>query len=248
LDLGFGDNQAATMEHAFMHEVEYLDALCNTADGVFITDENQRIIRWNAGAEKLLGHPETEVLNHLCFQIISGQTASDRTFCNPYCKIHDAGIKGTPQENFDLQVRTAAGSAAWLNITVLSNKDQEKRLIAHILRDVTQEKRKILALDQFLNEIRPHDNESLETIKKTPGHNHSGGIQVSSSNPDSVSLSEREIEVLTIMAEGLSTKALAQRLSISPFTARNHIQNILVKLNIHSKAQAVSYAFKKGIL
>jgi PAS domain S-box-containing protein len=231
-----------------MHEVEYLDTLCNTADGVFITDENQRILRWNSGVERLIGYPETEVLNHPCFKIISGQTASDKTFCNPYCKIHDAGIKGTPQENFDLRVRTAAGSAVWLNIIILSNKDHEKPFIAHILRDVTREKRKMLALDQFLNEIKPRGNESPELIEKTLGSNHPTGIQMTSSNTASISLSEREIEVLTLLAEGLSTNALAQKLSISHFTARNHIQNILVKLNLHSKAQAVSYAFKKGIL
>jgi DNA-binding NarL/FixJ family response regulator len=56
------------------------------------------------------------------------------------------------------------------------------------------------------------------------------------------------VEVLRLLAEGLSTKPLAQRLNISHFTARNHIQNILVKLDLHSKAQAVSYAFKKGII
>jgi PAS domain S-box-containing protein len=231
-----------------MHEVKYLDTLYNTADGVFITDESQRILRWNAGAERLLGYPEIEVLNHHCFQIISGQTASEEKFCNPYCKIHDAGIKGMPQENFDLRVRTNAGAAVWLNISVLSNKDQEKPFITHILRDVTQEKRKMLALDQFLSEIKPPEDESLELARKIPRRKHSAAIRVPPSNPDSISLSEREIEVLTLLAEGLSSKTLAQKLSISPFTARNHIQNILVKLNLHSKAQAVSYAFKKGIL
>mgnify|MGYP000869657185 CR=1 FL=1 len=61
-------------------------------------------------------------------------------------------------------------------------------------------------------------------------------------------LTAREREVLALMAEGLPTKSLARKLGISQFTARNHIQNILVKLGLHSKAQAVSYAFKKGIL
>jgi len=231
-----------------MHEVEYLDTLYNTADGLFITDENQRILRWNAGAERLLGYPETEVLNHYCFQIISGQAASDRSFCNPHCKIHNAGIKGTPQENFDLHVRTNAGSVVWLNITVLSNKDHEKPFITHILRDVTQEKRKMLALEQFLNEIKPLDHERPTLLNKTQGNKLSVDIQIPASLPASVSLSDREIEVLTLLAEGLTTQALAQKLKISHFTARNHIQNILVKLNLHSKAQAVSYAFKKGFL
>jgi PAS domain S-box-containing protein len=231
-----------------MHEVEQLDALYNTADGLFITDENQLILRWNAGAERLLGYPKTEALNHHCFQIISGHTAVDRAFCNPHCSIHEAGIKGTPQENFDLQVRRNNGSAVWLNITVLSNKDHEKPFITHILRDVTQEKRRMLALEKFLNEIKPPGHESTEFFNKTSWNKPSTSFEIPATNPATISLSFREIEVLTLMAEGLNTQALAHKLNISPFTARNHIQNILVKLNLHSKAQAVSYAFKKGIL
>jgi PAS domain S-box-containing protein len=231
-----------------MHEVEHLDTLYNTADGLFITDENQRILRWNARAESLLGYTATEALNQHCFQIISGQTEGDRAFCNPHCKIHTAGIKGTPQENFDMQVRTNTGSAIWLNITVLANKDNETPFITHILRDVTQEKRKMLALEKFLNEINPFGHESTELFNKTHWNNLSASIEIPAANPSSMLLSHREIEVLTLMAEGLNTQALAHKLNISPFTARNHIQNILVKLNLHSKAQAVSYAFKKGIL
>lgn len=231
-----------------MHEVEHLDALYNTADGLFITDENQRILRWNAGAERLLGYTETEALNHQCFQIISGQTAVDGAFCNPRCSIHIAGIKGTPQENFDLQVRKNTGSEVWLNITVLSNKDHEKPYITHILRDVTQEKRKMLALEKFLNEIKPLGHELPELFNQTHWNTPSSSFEIPAANAASMLLSNREIEVLTLMAEGLNTQALAHKLNISPFTARNHIQNILVKLNLHSKAQAVSYAFKKGIL
>jgi DNA-binding NarL/FixJ family response regulator len=76
---------------------------------------------------------------------------------------------------------------------------------------------------------------------------HFGAAKYPMDRP-SAALSGREIEVLTLLAEGLSTKNLAEKLNISHFTARNHIQNILVKLDLHSKAQAVSYAFKKGIL
>jgi PAS domain S-box-containing protein len=231
-----------------MHEVEHLDTLYNTADGLFITDESQRILRWNAGAERLLGHTEAEAVNHHCFQIMSGQTALDRARCNPRCKIHEAGIKGTPQENFDLQVCTNVGSAVWLNVTVLSNKDHEKPFITHILRDVTEEKRKMLALEQFMNEIKSLDHESLKLVNRTHGTPPSASFQIPTANSAAISLSDREIEVLTLMAEGLTTQALAHKLNISPFTARNHTQNILVKLNLHSKAQAVSYAFKKGIL
>jgi PAS domain S-box-containing protein len=231
-----------------MHEVEYLDKLCNTADGVFIINENQRIIRWNSGAEKLLGYPETEVLNHHCYQIIGGRTSPDKKFCHPNCKIHGAGIKGSPQDNFDIQVQTNKGAAVWLNVTVLSNTDPETPFIAHILRDITKGKTTILALEQFLSNIKPPSSESSAVFPKALEDKPPASVLLPESNSPATSLSEREVEVLTLLAEGLPTKTLAQKLNISHFTARNHIQNILVKLNLHSKAQAVSYAFKKGIL
>lgn len=87
-----------------------------------------------------------------------------------------------------------------------------------------------------------------ETSAEKPAIKHFAAARHPAPDRPSVALSRREIEVLTLLAEGLSTKGLAQKLNISHFTARNHIQNILVKLDLHSKAQAVSYAFKKGIL
>jgi PAS domain S-box-containing protein len=231
-----------------MHAVERFDELYNTADGLFITDENQRILHWNAGAERLLGYPKAEAINQHCYKMISGQTALDSAFCNPHCKIHEAGIKGMPQENFGLRVCTNIGSAVWLNITVFSNKDQERPFIAHILRDVTEEKRKMFALERFMNEIRPLSYESSDLHNKIQRSILSEISDIPAVTPPTNSLSDRELEVLTLLAEGLTTQMLAHKLNISPFTARNHIQNILVKLNLHSKAQAVSYAFKQGIL
>jgi len=61
-------------------------------------------------------------------------------------------------------------------------------------------------------------------------------------------LTRRELEVLRLLAEGLASTAIAERLGISFFTARNHVQNILDKLVVQNKAQAVSYAYKSGLL
>jgi len=230
-----------------MRESNNLDTLCNTGDGVFIVDANKRIIRWNKGVEKILGYSENAVLNHDCFQIISGKNTSNKVHCGPNCRIHSSVLKGAPQENFDLLTQASSGAPLWLNITVLSPIDSSEPFIAHIVRDVTREKRIALALDQFLTGIGSASPISHEISTEKPMSRHPLALH---STPDraAIALSGREIEVLTLLAEGLSTKALAQKLNISPFTARNHIQNILVKLELHSKAQAVSYAFKKGIL
>jgi PAS domain S-box-containing protein len=230
-----------------MRERESLDTLCNTGDGVFIVDANKRIIRWNKGAENILGYSEVEVLNRDCCQVISGKVASDKALCDPNCRIHSSVLKGAPQRNFDLLTQAINGEPLWLNITVLSPVDSGEPFIAHILRDVTREKRTEMAIEQFLivlgsSNLIPQDISTDKPISRYPD------ARPSPTDKPSMALSSREIEVLTLLAEGLSTKDLAQKLDISHFTARNHIQNILVKLDLHSKAQAVSYAFKRGIL
>jgi PAS domain S-box-containing protein len=231
-----------------MREKEYFDTLCNTADGVFIVDADKRILRWNKGAEKILGCTEADVLNHECYQVVSGKLRQDRVLCSKNCKIHGNALNGTPQENFDMLIQGKDNKPLWLNVSVLSPADGGEPFLAHILRDVTQEKTKEMALEQFLSYLEAHDLLSKESSADKAPLRNAAAVKCADLDKAAVSLSDREIEVLTLLAEGLSTKSLAQKLSISHFTARNHIQNILVKLALHSKAQAVSYAFKRGIL
>ncbi len=61
-------------------------------------------------------------------------------------------------------------------------------------------------------------------------------------------LTERETEVLELMAGGLSNKEIAHRLGISPFTVRNHTVNIYSKLHVISRHQAVTCARQLGFL
>lgn len=67
------------------------------------------------------------------------------------------------------------------------------------------------------------------------------------STPANNSLTERELEVLKLVAQGLDNKEIAARLVISEPTVRTHITNILTKLNLTSRTQAVLYALRQGI-
>lgn len=60
-------------------------------------------------------------------------------------------------------------------------------------------------------------------------------------------LSEREMEVLVLVADGLSNQEIAERLVISERTARNHVGNILAKLDLENRTQAALYAVRMGI-
>jgi DNA-binding NarL/FixJ family response regulator len=61
-------------------------------------------------------------------------------------------------------------------------------------------------------------------------------------------LSEREIEVLKLIANGKDNAQIAGELHISPKTVKNHISNILMKLQIDNRIQAAVYAVKSGIV
>ena len=61
-------------------------------------------------------------------------------------------------------------------------------------------------------------------------------------------LTEREREVLGLLAEGLSNAAIAKQLTVSVHTVRNHIANLSAKLGAHSKLEALSIAVRDGLL
>ena len=62
------------------------------------------------------------------------------------------------------------------------------------------------------------------------------------------SLTPREREVAALVAEGLSNGEIAKRLFISENTVKNHVRNILEKLQLHSRMEAVMYAVREKLL
>ena len=60
-------------------------------------------------------------------------------------------------------------------------------------------------------------------------------------------LSEREREVLALMAEGLSNQVIGEKLTISEKTVKTHVSNILAKLGVADRTQAAVYAWKSGM-
>ena len=72
------------------------------------------------------------------------------------------------------------------------------------------------------------------------------GASGRSRGPGSGSLTEREAEVLALLAEGCTNAEIAERLVISRRTAEHHVANILSKLDLRSRAEAVAYALQRG--
>ena len=59
-------------------------------------------------------------------------------------------------------------------------------------------------------------------------------------------LTDREREILQLLAEGMRNEGIARKLFISPQTVQTHVRNLLAKLGVHSKLEAVAFAVKHG--
>ena len=61
-------------------------------------------------------------------------------------------------------------------------------------------------------------------------------------------LTERELEVLTLMVEGLNNTQIAGRLGVRPSTIKSHVSNILSKFGVTSRTEAVTLAFRQNLV
>ncbi|SFT77895.1 response regulator transcription factor [Mesorhizobium sp. YR577] len=62
-----------------------------------------------------------------------------------------------------------------------------------------------------------------------------------------IPLTRREHQILTLVAQGMTAREIAERLGISPLTARKHRENLMRKLNLHSAAELTAYAVRLGL-
>jgi len=73
-------------------------------------------------------------------------------------------------------------------------------------------------------------------------------LQVSpSTSRDAWGLTEREQEVLDLMIDGLSNNSIAERLQVSAATVKSHVSNVLAKLNVTTRAEAVAFAMQRDM-
>ena len=200
-------------------------ALARAGDGAFAVGPDGRVVLWNRAAERILGWSAKEVLGRPCCDVFAGMDDHGNRLCYAGCHVMSLVKLKEPVQHFDMQTRTKAGRPVWLDISILEapSSDAGGAVAIHFFRDVT-------ATRELLRLV----HERLQGPSAPPE-----GTPV---------LTRRELEILRLMAGGANTKALAERLHVSPATIRNHAQNIFAKLGVHSRLEAVAYATQHRLL
>jgi PAS domain S-box-containing protein len=207
-----------------LHRIALDQALERAGDGVAVVNADGRIAFWNRAAERTLGYSAREVLGRPCAEVFAAHDEHDNRLCYPGCQVRTLLGLGESVQSFDMRTRTRTGRPVWINVSVLPVRGEgaERPLIVYLFRDVTASKELLTLVHERL-----------------AGRPAAEAAEV---------LTRRELHVLRLMAAGLSTAAMADRLHVSRATVRNHIQHILTKLGVHSRLEAVAYANRHRLL
>jgi len=131
-------------------------------------------------------------------------------------------------------------------ILILTSFSEEERIIQAIKAGATGYLIKDASPDELIQAIKDvyHGESTLDPkVAGTVLRSVQNEPQDSSEE-----LTDREVEVLELLAEGLPNEDIAEKLYISERTVRSHVSNILAKLDLTNRTQAALYAVRKGIV
>ncbi len=207
------------------------ESLALSPDPVFVTDRHNRIVFWNRSAERMLGYTADEAAGASCAGMLGGCDVHGNRYCAETCPVTQMGARGEPVREFGLRLRSKDGRTVLVDVSMLNLvvRPPDGFFLAHILKPT-------LAAEVAPRGLHKEDppRSALIAVRESP-------------DARARKLTAREVDVLGMLAAGHPTPEIASRLHISNLTARNHIQNTLDKLEVHSKAEAVAFAFQKRL-
>jgi DNA-binding CsgD family transcriptional regulator len=213
------------------HEHELIVNVLDIPAGVFTVDAQQRIVAWNAGAERLLGYRREEVLGRVCSEVLGiGQPTHSR-LCDAHCVLLSRPSRAIPAAEVCVTARGGEPQRVVLSTLTARSGGGQARLV-HILHTLPPDPARS-ADPAPARELNPHaSDQSVIALDYEPEPH----------------LTPRELEVLRLLAGGMATADIAVSLGISRITARNHVTKLIDKLQVRTRLQAVVAASRLGLI
>ncbi|HZW30240.1 MAG TPA: LuxR C-terminal-related transcriptional regulator [Isosphaeraceae bacterium] len=208
-----------------------VSALLRCGDPLFIIDPHYRIVAWNRAAEALFDLPADQAVGQTCFHLLNGIDLRGQRVCAVPCGPMLALQHGTPPPCFALQVEDGGGVRRPVEVSLLPLPGG---FAAHVLRAADRQ----VSLERFAEQIR-HALDRLADAALVPGDRPPAPLP---------GLTDREHQILRLLAQGATTRQIAASLVLSTGTVRTHIQHILAKLGAHRRLEAVAIARRLGLL
>ena len=184
-----------------------------TGDAAFAVDRRGVIVSWNSTAAKTFNYPRSYALGRRCWQLLEGQDLFGNRYCCNSCPILKMALKHESVHSFQLSLKKASKRRKKFSIYCLSvYSNGGKELLLHICNTADEA---LAPAENNLAVTRPRANLQKDT------------------------LTARELEVVALLAEGKTTRQISSTMQISSATVRNHIQNTLHKLHVHTRLEAV---------
>jgi DNA-binding NarL/FixJ family response regulator len=149
-------------------------------------------------------------------------------------------------------LRQIRASAPAIKVVMLTISDRNEDLVTAIESGAYGYLLKSLDSQSFIASLRgleqgkaPLSGELTSHLLDHIAHQAKNATPFEASRPPA--LSEREVEILQLIAQGLQNKSIAEELKISENTVKYHLKHILQKLNLKNRAEAAAYAVESGL-
>ena len=192
------------------------------------TDAEGRIVRWSPEAQGLLGFKAAQAVGNRFFDLVTARDVFGNRLCSKGCGLLAMARQGETLCTFEMEVATATGGRMRIFVSPFTDRLRAGERLGYRLR---------ADLRRQVDRRRTSDRRESRAQPAAPA-----GTGVASS------LSPRELEVLRCLASGADTRDIAAQLGISATTASNHAQHVLRKLGVHSRLEAIAFAYRHALL
>ena len=202
-----------------------------TGDPAFAVDRNGIVVLWNEASEQTFGYTSEEALGGKCWDLLCGHDINGNRYCFENCPLIEMAFLHEPVHAFRSSFDTPANPQKQFTISCLTVYDTPgDEMLLHICHPESAK--------------QPPEFSAPEPIASPPQVN----LRAETSRQLTEPLSQREIEVLSLLAAGVGTREVAKTLSISVRTVRTHIQHLMYKLHVHKRRDAITKGKLLGLV